>query len=376
MTKSYWDCREHLIDLLRCYGNRFILVMINQDGKEIKLFAKSFVRQQLLSVGIMFPYDDGGLPPRRQANPTLDDNTLSVVFNEALFDFQVAYIEQFCVNKPQAQYLVDAVRNWINQKQEWLSHTFPGYENEEILPFLDNTSDSAPEEYIDPEIIKNDLKTLNEMGYESIDSKWEMKQLLWDFAIRRTPIGRLMKLAIKSITTDKKARFYLINNYRNLNSIIQKRIDEGEVIVKDKALEKRVNQITAEANKRVKTIKTQLQQKFAKDKKKWKPSVKISRNLKTILMNPCSKIHDAYDLTKEDDISRFLSWFAIWQRSVPDRLIRGLEKRRYQEPGLLDLFKEKVEKHNEKYAEILEEDDDEIESEELFTEMPEESITF
>lgn len=93
-----------------------------------------------------------------------------------------------------------------------------------------------------------------------------------------------MKLAIKSITTDKKARFYLINNYRNLNSIIQKRIDEGEVIVKDKALEKRVNQITAEANKRVKTIKTQLQQKFAKDKKKWKPSVKISRNLKTILM--------------------------------------------------------------------------------------------
>jgi hypothetical protein len=57
-------------------------------------------------------------------------------------------------------------------------------------------------------------------------------------------------------------------------------------------------------------------------------------------------------------------------------LIRGLEKRRYQEPGQLDLFKEKVEKHNEKYTEILEEDDDEIESEELFTEMPEESITF
>ena len=369
MMKSYWDCREHLIDLLRCYGNRFMLVMINQDGKEVKLFAKSFVRQQLLSVGIMFLYDEGGLPPRRQANPTLDDNMLSVVFHETLFDFQEAYIEQFCVNKPQAQLLVDTIRNWIKQKQEWLSLTFPGYEDEEIIPFLDNTSDSAPEEYIDPEIIKNDLKTLNEMGYESIESKWEMKQLLWDFAIRRKPIGRLMKLAIKSITKDKRARFYLINNYRNLNSIIQKRIDEGEVIVKDKALEKRVNEITVEANQRVNAIKKEMRSRFEKEKKALKPSLKISRNLWTILLNPCNKIHEAYDLTKEDDIGRFLSWFAIWQRSIPDRLIRGLEKRRYQEPSQLDLFKEKVEKHNEKYAETLEDEDDvdEIESEELFS---------
>ena len=62
--------------------------------------------------------------------------------------------------------------------------------------------------------------------------------------------------------------------------------------------------------------------------------------------------------------------YTIWQRSVPDRLIRELEKRRYQEPGQLDLFKEKVEKHNEKYAEALEDEDDvdEIENEELFTE--------
>ncbi len=93
----------------------------------------------------------------------------------------------------------------------------------------------------------------------------------------------------------------------------------------------------------------------------------VPEPLRTILLNPCSKIHEAYDLTKEDDIGRFLSWFAIWQRPVPDRLIRGLEKRRYQEPGQLDLFKEKVEKHNEKYAVTLEEDDDvdEIESDEV-----------
>lgn len=117
----------------------------------------------------MFPYDEGGLPPRRQANPTLDDDMLSVIFHEALFDFQESYIEHFCANKPQAQLLIDTIRNWIKQKQEWLSLTFPGYEDEEILPFLDNTSDSAPEEYIDPEIIKDDLKTLNEMGYVSIE---------------------------------------------------------------------------------------------------------------------------------------------------------------------------------------------------------------
>ena len=62
-----------------------------------------------------------------------------------------------------------------------------------------------------------------------------------------------------------------------------------------------------------------------------------------------------------------LSWFAIWQRSVPDRLIRGLEKRRYQEPGQLDLFKEKVEKHNETFAVTLEEEDDDVVDDEILT---------
>ena len=176
-----------------------------------------------------------------------------------------------------------------------------------------------------------------------------------------------MKLAIKSITKDKRARFYLINNYRNLNSIIQKRINEGEVIVKDRAFKKRLNEITAEANQRVKSIKTELQLKYAKDKKEWKSSLKISRNLRTLLLNPCNKIHETYDLTNEDDINKFLSWFVTWQRSVPGRLIRGLEKRRYQEPGQLDLFKERVEKHNEKYAVTLE-DEDEIDNVEICTE--------
>jgi len=359
MMKSHWDCREHLIDLLRCYGNRFILVMINQDGKEIKMFAKSFVRQQLLSVGIMFPYDEGGLPPRKQANPALDDEMLSILFHEALFDFQESYIEEFCIKRPQAQSLIDSVRNWIKQKQEWLTLTFPGYEDEEIMPFLDNLSDAAPEEYIDPELIKNDLQVLREMGYESIEHKWEMKQLLWDFAIRRMPIGRFMKLAIKSITKDNRARRHFLKNFRNLNYIIQKRINEGEVSAKkEKEVEKRINEITIEANQRVNAAKKEIRQKYEKERKEWKTSLKISRNLKSALLNPCNKIHDSYDLTNEEDIGKFLSWFVIWQRTIPGRLIRGLEKHRYQEPGQLDLLKEMVEKHNEKYAETLEDNED------------------
>ena len=44
----------YLVDLLRAYGKRAIIVNINQQGEEVNIVAKDFVKRQLATAGIKF----------------------------------------------------------------------------------------------------------------------------------------------------------------------------------------------------------------------------------------------------------------------------------------------------------------------------------
>ena len=85
---------EYLIDLLRAYGHRAIVVNINQQGEELHVQAKDFVRRQLAAAGIKFPYSETNKPNNRILNKHIDEDMLSVIFHEALFDLETAYVKE------------------------------------------------------------------------------------------------------------------------------------------------------------------------------------------------------------------------------------------------------------------------------------------
>ena len=57
MESKFENAKLYLIELLRIYGHRPIIVKIKQDGEEVEVMARTFVRRQLTAAGIEFPWN-------------------------------------------------------------------------------------------------------------------------------------------------------------------------------------------------------------------------------------------------------------------------------------------------------------------------------
>lgn len=351
-------CEAYLIDLMRAYGHRPITVKLDNNGEPVEVMACNFIKRQLTKVGILFPYNEANKRNTRHTNSGLDNDMLSVLFHEALFEFEEAYVEEKCDGVPQAEAFAESIYAWIDRKRQWLECTFPKYEDEELIPFPPREPKLKAGELLpdDAEVVKEDIKRLKDLGYTRIGNVLMMQQLLWDLALHRQPIGKNLKNAILSITTDEEAGNYLTASYKNFNRFLQGRIEEETETVKDK--NKEINKLTHDYNVKIKEIRKESQEQIQSLKKELKVHKKISKTLKPLLLNPTAGLQKAYNLTAEKDIGQFLTWFHIWKRRVPNGFINALERFRYKEPGELDLLKQKIEEHNALYQ--ITEDETEI----------------
>jgi hypothetical protein len=178
-----------------------------------------------------------------------------------------------------------------------------------------------------------------------------------------------MKNAILAITLDEQAANYLTTNFRKLNGIIQEHIDNDGLMPDEKIalddMQDEILKVRREANKKVKAAKKGVQE----DMQYLRKLRKVTKKLKRLLLNPFSTFTRTYDFTQEADINSFLKWFKLMERHVPMTFVRQMEKRCYQEPGQLDLFKQKVEEHNLKFP--VDVPDDEIDDEDIDEECTE-----
>ena len=117
MNERFENAKLYLIDLLRAYGHRPVIVKVRMDGEPVEVMAKNMVKKQLTAAGILFPYGEGNKPNQHTINTALDTDMLSVIFYEALFEFESAYIEANCKNNPKAARFIDSVYDWIERKQ-------------------------------------------------------------------------------------------------------------------------------------------------------------------------------------------------------------------------------------------------------------------
>ena len=351
--------QSYLIDLMRVFGHRLITVKLTNDGEPVELVASNFVKGHLTKVDIPFPYDEINKGNTRQANTALDNDMLSVLFHEALFEFEEAYLEEMCEGIPQEEAFAESLYTWIDQKRKWLECTFPKYDDEELIPFLPRDPMLKPEKVSlnDAEIYKEEIERLRNLGYTHISHVITMQKLLWDLSFHRQTIGRKLKNAILYITTDEEASYYLTTSYKNFNRFLQARIEnDKEGTIKDK--NKEINKLIQDYNVKIKEVRKEYQEKTLSLRKELKMHKKISATLRPLLLNPVAGLQKAYDLTTEKGIDQFLTWFHIWKRCVPNNFVHHLENYSYKESGELDLLKQKIEEHNAIYKIV----DDDIET--------------
>lgn len=382
--------KSYLIDLLRAYGHRPIIVKINQNGEEVEVMARTFVKRQLTTAGITFPYNETNKRTSRIINSELDNDELSIIFHRAVFDFETAYVEEFCKDNPEAEAFVNAVYGWIERKKEWLDCTFSYYKGEEFEAFLEERPEPELKKgdlSADLEVAEEDVKTLKDMGYPQISSIHAMAQLFWAFASYRQPIGKRMKNAILSITVDEEAADYLDSYIRFYNRFIQERIEadafpnDNEKAIKAlnvkhqtelNTLAKKYRKELEESKKKHKdetatlnrNHQADLHDKLHKSKEKLTAYKAVVKKFRTRIHNPNGKLQLSFDLTDEDDIREFISWFKVEHRKVKNQLVKSIEKIRYADnPEALDLFKSMVEEYNLKLLNVAEDDDDDEETE-------------
>lgn len=364
MDSRFEAAKQYLIDLLRAYGHRMIIVKIKQDGEEVEVMARTFVKRQLTAAGIEFPYNETNKRCSKIINSELDNDELSILFHRAVFDIEAAYVEEFCEGKPEAEAYINSIYSWIDRKQEWLDYTFSYYAAEEIEPFLEENRRSELELGTLSEglyVAEEDVTALKKMGFKKISSVQAMMQVLWCFASYRMPIGNSMRNAIFSITVNQEAADYLNSYCHFYNSFIQPKIEEGKFPIDEERIKKHENQLK-ELSKRHQTELEERNRKrkeeIAKLNKKHQEEIhnisvtakeykKLIDKYRKQAKNPCSKMSQLYDLTNEDDIKEFIRWYQVLHKKVKNQTVKTIVRARFgDDESAAELFRRMVDDYN------------------------------
>ena len=318
MESKFESAKLYLIELLRIYGHRPIIVKIKQDGEEVEVMARTFVRRQLTAAEIEFPWNELNKRSPKIKNPELDDDELSLLFHRAVFELETAYVEEFCQGKPDAEAYINSVT-------------------------------------------EEDVKALKKIGFKKISSVRAMMQVFWSFASHRIPISNSMKNAILSITVDEEAGDYLESYCHFYNSFIQGKIESNAWPVDEEQVKKYEKQIKElnrkhqveleEQNKKHKKEITERNKKHQEEQhelaKKSKAKVKecnaLIEKIRRLVINPNGKINQTYDLTDEHDIRAFISWFKTAHKKVKNQTVKYIVAKRFEDnPDDAELFKKMV----------------------------------
>lgn len=356
MGNRFETAKQYLIDLLRAYGHRPVIVKVRMDGTEVEVMAKNMVKKQLTAAGILFPYGEGNKPNQRVINSAIDKDMLSVIFHEALFEFETAYIEVNCKNNPRAARFIDSVYDWIERKQEWMKCTFPAYSDEELQPFLPDKE--IEDESIDWGARKKAREFLATLGITSFESTDDINKIFWEMAIRRKPVSNRVRDAVRIALTSDRLMKVFNHNLAIYNDYFKEKSENPE-FKDDEQLVKDVTKQNKKALQEVEQLRSQLRKESNIEKQELKREESMSRKLVKKFMNMLktnnTRFNKAYDLNNEADIVEFLSWYKMIKRPVNKKTIRDMSRLKCTEPGTEELFLRLVEEHNAEFGNVVEE---------------------
>ena len=333
----------YLVDLLRAYGKRAIIVNINQQGEEVNIVAKDFVKRQLATAGIKFPYREANKPNVRILNKHIDADMLSVLFHEALFELEDAYVKVYCEGNPKAEKYIDSIYSWIERKEVWIKCTFPPYTDAQLAPFLDTR---PIEKDVDPESVKEAKEKLAELGFDKINTFEDIHKMLWELAMRRNPVTKSLKEAVETLITDERVLAWFQETVHSYNCYVHVRHTD-EIFRKEESVLKKLKGELTTAQTNFKVLQgNSKQEKLQAESMSRKLAKKLMNQLKT----HNTRFQNSYDFTREEDIAEFLSWYKIIKRPVNKKTIKDICKRRCPDPESQEMFLRMVEAQNALFA--------------------------
>ncbi len=223
------------------------------------------------------------------------------------------------------------------------------------------------------------ITQLREWGYGSIREVNDLHQLFWELSQRNLVLDKLFRVAVvecideeplylkflgmakhyngwKQQSIDKfgqqiKTLRKELNEQREENNSIHelfRKLQSENVKLKMEMLQMKPKSEGAQVNELRHELKKQYNLELAEIRAKHKPDKLIRQALLNDLCNPCSKMFNAFDLTREEDCQDYIQWFRKAGRKINNPTLRDIEQR--YEGHDLGTFHSLVETYNAEWA--------------------------
>lgn len=247
-------------------------------------------------------------------------------------------------------------------------------------------------------VINAFIDRLRAWGYGSINQMADLQALFWTLARRDIALSKLERVAVVECIDREPLYLPFLSMARRYNSWLneqrKQRLAEANNLQQqlnqarqqaEQAQQKtdQTKQLLQEARQEIVSLKQEmvtLRQKAKPQREsaqvhqlrydlkreynlqltewhnKHRPAKRVYQQLMHELVNPCSPICCAYDLTQEEDAKAYIEWFRIAQRKINNPTMKVLRSR--YEGQDISAFEQLVELHNQEWNGKEEEEED------------------
>ena len=237
------------------------------------------------------------------------------------------------------------------------------------------------------------------MGYESFEVGNDFHQFFWELGRKGLICTLLMRIAVIDLISNVPIIPIFLGMAKRYNGWIQHQINMDALGLKQErwgaeelekkdqtidGLQKKLSEAKEELTKcqgeisRLQKLThslctqeelNRLRHDIKVERRELKKRYRVARStaweFMKMLRNPESRFFKAYDLTKEEDIRKYIVWFQLMKQEIKDYVLDRI-KNAYPDDGSIDAFLEAAKKYNEEWQNkfISEEEEDEEEGDE------------
>lgn len=359
--------RRHLIELMRAYGLKNLLV--REKGEEVAMLvmARLYVIKKLQKLNIAL-----NVPETRQENwkvicDDLSPQEITVVFFRALAAVKEGYLEDFTPENKAEQKTMAAIKSSLEEDLEYLS-TFEEAKDENLNPFPFTPYGEGPCADERRGEIENYRNMLIELGLDNIVTVASLNKLFWRLAAAGIEMNQSLRDAIISLTQNPDMRDYIdytCDKYYETVTASEGFKRRQEFVSQKKELERTKAEVTdlqlilQEKNKELKEknneltglgrrLRREFHMKISKTDGKRKAEKAVCRRLFQDLTFFQSDLPLAYDLNQESHIQHYLEWFELGKYSLSEGKINRIIKKRITDEEAKSRFRELAQQMNER----------------------------
>ena len=335
--------RRHLIELMRAYGLKNILVKEEGEDVAMLVMARSYVIKDMERLNIALNVSDTRQENWKAICDNLSPQEITVVFFRALAAVKEGYLEDFTPENKADHKTMAAIKNSLEENLAYLG-TFEETDDEDLNPFPFTPDGEGPGAEDRRSEIENYRNMLIELELDSIVTVASLNKLFWRLAAMGIEMNQSLRDAIISLTQNPEMRDYIdytCDKYYETISASKAFRQRQTYLSQDKELERTKAEVTslhlalAEKKKELKKknieltdlgyrLKREYYLKMSKTAGKRKAEKSVYKRLFQDLTFMHTELPLAYDLNQESHMLHYLEWFELGKYSLSEGKINRI----------------------------------------------------